>query len=116
MKRLIAIGAAAFALALGVPAGAQTMERHDTMRVDTPSGTTVTRTVEQRPDGSQTVRRTVDRSGAPGAEVRRTEVRRTVVRRTVRSRMVRRGWHGNNRHCVTKWRDHRRVTRCWYTH
>ena len=111
MKILLAIGAAAFALALGAPAGAQTMERHETMRVDTPSGTTVTRTVVQHPDGSQSMRRTVDRGDAT-----RTEVRRTVVHRTAHSRVVRRGWHGSNRHCVNHWRNHRRVTRCWYTH
>jgi len=102
MKKLIALGAAALALALGVPAGAQPMDHRDTMRVETPAGTTMTRTVD-RNDGSRTVaRRTVRDDGS-----------RTVVRRTVRHDVRNTGWHRHHRHCATRWHHGNRVTRCW---
>ena len=105
MNKLLALGAAALALALGAPAVAQPMEHHETTRVVTPGGATVTRTVD-RDDGSRTVvRRHVDRDD--GRVVRRTVVRRTVVRH------VNTGWHRHHRHCATRWHHGQRVTRCW---
>ena len=104
MNKLIALGAMAVSLALGAPAMAQ-MDRHDSMQVQTPGGTTVTRTVDH-PDGSRTVvRREVHRADMG----ERTVVRRTVVRREVNNT----GWHRHHRHCATRWHHHQRVTRCW---
>jgi len=100
MHKILALGVVALSLALGVPAQAQ-MEHRETMRVDTPAGATVTRTVD-RADGSRTV-------------VRRTEqpAERTVVRHTVVRTERNTGWHRHHRQCVTRWHHHRRVTRCW---
>ena len=84
MKKLIALAAATLSLAIGAPAMAQ-MERHSSTTVTTPSG--------------QTMTRTMDREGGS----------RVVTRRVVRTerRVVHHG-----RRCVTRWVHHRRVKRC----
>ena len=109
MNKILALGAMALSLALGAPALAQ-MEHRDTMRVDTPSGTTVTRTVNTEQGSRTVVRHTSDNPGANPGE--RTVVRRTVVRHEV-GNPGNTGWHRHHRHCVTRWHHHQRVTRCW---
>jgi len=106
MKKTLAVAAALLSLSLGLPAAAQTMERHSTT-VTTPDGRTVDRTVVRSGDGDRTVRRTVVREGD------RT-VRRTVVRHSEMRHGNGWGWgRDHHRRCVTRWHHHRRVTRCW---
>jgi len=98
MKKTLAAAAAILSLTLGLPAVAQTMERHSSTTVTTPDGRTMTRTVDRE-------------AGMRHDDSMRGD-RRVVVRRTV----VRRGHayaYGHHRRCVTRWSHHRRVTRCW---
>ena len=98
MKKTLAVAAAILSLSFGLPAAAQTMERHSTT-VTTPDGRTMTKTVVR--DGDR-------RDGDMRDGDRRTVVRRTVVRHD------RRDWgRDHHRRCVTRWNHHRRVTRCW---
>jgi len=93
MKKTLAVAAAILSLSLGLPAAAQTMERHSAT-VTTPDGRTMTKTVVRDGDMRDSNRRTV--------------VRRTVVRHD------RRDWgRSHHRRCITRWHHHRRVTRCW---
>ncbi|MBW8785476.1 MAG: hypothetical protein JF593_12710 [Novosphingobium sp.] len=117
MNRIILIGAATLSLAISSMATAQvtSTEREmpngnvrTTTRVDTPSGTAVTRTID-RPNGTRTVihRRTDEMGNERIVRHDRGDIDR-------REMGHHRGYAwGHHRTCVTRWHHGHRVTRCW---
>lgn len=106
--KLLAIGAAALALAFGIPAQAQmstTVQEQapngnirTTTRVQTPDGAAATRTVDRMDGSRRVVRQSVDANGNG----------RTVIRDSRRP--------GMRRVCRTHWRHGHRERRCWTRH